>query len=99
MVEQLGKLFYGPKLVGHSNLMNLRRNLAGLTEPRLLIDFARRCQSVRLAALRSRPVLRNEASQRLPAEVLPRREPEAQAAHHRGQIRGPSPSQDLVSHR
>jgi hypothetical protein len=45
MVEQLGKLFYGPKLVGHSNFMNLRRNLVGLTEPRLLIDFARRCQN------------------------------------------------------
>jgi hypothetical protein len=35
------KLFYGPKLVGHSNFTDIRRNLVGLTEPRLLIDFAR----------------------------------------------------------
>ena len=39
------KLFYGPELVGHSNFPNLRRNLVGLTEPRLLIDFARRRQN------------------------------------------------------
>ena len=39
------KLFYGPELVGHSNFPKLRRNLAGLTEPRLLIDFARRRQN------------------------------------------------------
>jgi hypothetical protein len=45
MVEQLGKLFYGPKLVGYPNFINLRRNLVGLTEPRLLIDFARKCQN------------------------------------------------------
>jgi hypothetical protein len=33
---------YGPELVRHSNFTNLRHNLVGLTEPRLLIDFARR---------------------------------------------------------
>ena len=27
--------------VGHSNFTDIRRNLVGLTEPRLLIDFAR----------------------------------------------------------
>ena len=33
------------KLVGHSNFSNLRRNLVGLTEPRFLIDSARRRQN------------------------------------------------------
>ena len=41
----MSKLFYGPKLVGHSNFADIRRNLVGLTEPRLLIDFARGSQS------------------------------------------------------
>ena len=33
------------KLVGHSNFTKLRRNLVGLTEPRLLIDVPGRRQN------------------------------------------------------
>jgi hypothetical protein len=41
---EFGELLDGPELVGHSDSTNLRRDLVGLAEPRLLTDFACRCQ-------------------------------------------------------